>query len=215
MTFKDRLKYGKVIEDINLGDFHVSGPVDETKRAIGAKYDLSGLVDPDLIREDGQIIPTKFATRGDYIKFMRRVGQAYLDKRFNFEGSVIPINSDHFILPLDSDILTKLIHKIGGLEEVSFSGDVKHPIDKTSLNEAQQYLKDLLLWRLDFYNSSYRVRINVQERTQKEKTSGIVHGLRKNFIVNRDWSKANKFQGVWKVVAEDGEKVIISGYQPK
>ena len=216
-----RIKYGPVTNSYNPNLFHVAGPVGSKiigSEPIGRKLDLTGLVDPSLVREDGQIWGSSL-NKKDYTYLLRILGQAYLDGRIDFNHS-LPINEEMFMLPLSRSFINYVMETIGNLDNLTFNGDVRQyfnpefsdPLVKTgeghtAKTKAQQYVRDLLFWKLNFHDYSDHVTIGINERAKNGK---------RTFIVNRNWSRANQDGGgSWRVVEADSEKLIVSGYERK
>ncbi len=126
----------------------------------------------------------------ELLKVIRKIGEAYLKGKMPIKDAT-SINTKHFILPLPPNDLNSVVETIGRLTNVKvqhystvirgdlpriclympyfqefqglFNAHVLEPLkkDSTDIAHLQQYVKDLLFWRLkgSDYEDSVRIRI--------------------------------------------------------
>jgi hypothetical protein len=187
-------------------------------RPLGKVRDITDLVSSALIHEDGQVWPNGSASSSKfYQQILRKIGEAYLDGRWNLADPIL-INSECCILPVDRDMLNKVIEEVGNLDDLTFEGKVKQPLEsiepeeRTAEEHALQYLRDLVLWKVDSTKYVGRLKFTITEHEKQTK-----EGTKTSFVIEKQWKNVKKVKPGQTGYSENKgkERIVISGYQKK
>lgn len=232
--WKLKKKFGEITDEYHSPPYHISGPVDGTldevncpmhgPKPVGAVYNIDDIVDPSLIQEGeherGRVYCDNYKNakqkyEAELIAF-RALADAYLNGRFEGHSGKLPINDDVFFSGVDREKINETIELVKSLKNVEVTGKVVKKFsrgqkDPETAEDAQQYLKDLAIWELPFWDYSDYWGLNITQREKEDE-----NGKRLNLIVERHWSCANQGpsgRGKWTPVDVGREKIVISGYK--